>query len=79
MGSEPISPYTDNCMAKMLETEIQLMATEFNKDGNESMKLFKLFLDEIFTIFVGTTRDLHKLLDEINKIHPNMNLTMSHS
>ena len=30
-------------------------------------------------IFVGSTTTLHKLLDEINKIHPSIKLTMSHT
>mgnify|MGYP001366087863 CR=1 FL=1 len=36
-------------------------------------------LDDIFMIFVGRTKTLHKLLDEINKIHPSIKLTMSHT
>ena len=33
----------------------------------------------IFFIFNGSTKDLHKLLKEINEVHPTMNLTMNHT
>ena len=79
MGSKPIPPYTDNFMAKIIDKAIQILAKKFNRDGEDAMKILKRFLDDIFTIFVGTTRELHRLLDEINKIHPNINLTMKHT
>ena len=31
------------------------------------------------TVFVGSTRNLHKLISEINKIHPAINFTMTHT
>ena len=39
----------------------------------------KRFLDDYFKIFQGSTKDLHALLDMINKAHPTIKLTMSHT
>ena len=41
--------------------------------------MLKRFLDDYFTIFVGTTKELHKLLKEINKVYPTIKLTMNHT
>ena len=32
-----------------------------------NLKIQTLFLDDIFTIFVGTTKNLHKFIEEINQ------------
>ena len=39
----------------------------------------KRFLDDLFQIFTGTTKELHQLYDEINKIHPTLKFTMVHT
>ena len=39
----------------------------------------KRFLDDIFQIFCGSTRQLHNFIEEINKIHPNIKFTMTHT
>ena len=44
-----------------------------------SIILYKRFLDDIFMIFQGTTKELHKLLDEINQIHQSLKCTMRHT
>ena len=41
--------------------------------------LFKSFLDDIFSILYITTKQLHQLLQEINKIHPNIKFTLTHT
>ena len=43
------------------------------------LKIFKRFLDDIFQIFIGTTNNLHKFLDEINQVHQTIKFTMSHT
>ena len=37
------------------------------------------FLDDYFLIFNGTTKDLHRLLEEINLVHPTIKLTLNHT
>ena len=39
----------------------------------------KRFLDDFLKIFVGSTKLLHKIFEEINKIHLNIKLTISHT
>ena len=39
----------------------------------------KRFLDDIFLIFTGSIKNLHKFFNEVNEIHPNIKLTMSHT
>ena len=39
----------------------------------------KRFLDDIFKIFLGTTKQLHELFDKINKIHPTLKFTLNHT
>ena len=39
----------------------------------------KRFLDDIFQIFVGSTKMLHKIFQDINNIHPNIKFTISHT
>ena len=39
----------------------------------------KLFLDDMFKILIGTTKQLHKLFKNMNKIHPTLKFTMNHT
>lgn len=39
----------------------------------------KIFLDDLFSIFIGTTKKLHNFFEEINQIHPNIKFTMDHT
>ena len=59
---------------KMNEIASQLLNSETNP-----LHFMKRFLDDIFQIFLGTTKELQIFLDQINKIHPNIKFTMSHT
>ena len=39
----------------------------------------KRFLDDLFMIFTGSAENLHKFLAEINKLHPGIKFTMTHT
>ena len=39
----------------------------------------KRFLDDIIKLFVGTTKQLHNIFDEMNKIHPTLKFTLNHT
>ena len=43
------------------------------------MKFMKRFLDDILSVYTGSVKELHKLLEEINKLHPNIKFTMTHT
>ena len=36
------------------------------------------FLNDIFQIFQGTTRQLHAFFDDINRVHPTLKFTLQH-
>ena len=50
-----------------------------NLDGAEALIVMKRFLDDYFKLFQGSTKDLHALFAKINKIHPTIKFTMSHT
>ena len=39
----------------------------------------KRFLDDLFKIFIGTTKQLHQLFTELNKLHETLKFTMEHT
>ena len=79
MGTRPAPPYANIFMANKIDNKIKEVASKINDNEEDSIKILKRFLDDIFMIYVGSTKNLHNLLKEINKIHPNINLTMSHT
>ena len=72
MGSKPIPQYANNFMAK-LDKIIK------NLDKEKNILFLKRFLDDLFLLFRGTTRMLHALFVEINKISPTIKFTMNHT
>ena len=79
MGSKPIPSYANIFMDRTIDRAIKNLAIKYNKQGTNALQLFKRFLDDIFSIFNGSTKRLHNLFDEINKIHPSIKLTMTHT
>ena len=53
--------------------------TEVWKRRKSAFQLFKRFLDNLFQIFNGTSKQLHQLYEEINKIHQTLKFTMEHT
>ena len=76
MGQKQAPHYSDIFMARRIDTQIKLIVEKFNEGG---IKYMKRFLDDIFQIFEGTTKELHQIFEAINKIHPNIKFTMSHT
>ena len=72
MGCIPIPPYANIFMAH-IDSLIK------NLDGAEALIVMKRFLDDYFKLFQGSTKDLHALFAKINKIHPTIKFTMSHT
>ena len=79
MGIKPAPPYANNFMARKIYPKIIEIAQNYNKNSQMTLKMFKRFLDDIFVIFVGGTKKFHTFFDEINKIHPSIKFTMSHT
>ena len=78
MGSKPVPPYANIFMAR-IDQKIKDLAKQYDEGDKNALILMKRFLDDIFLIFNGTTRNLHELLHKINQINPNIKLTMMHT
>ena len=75
MGVKPAPSYANIYLANRIDKII----LEIGNSKKSSILLYKRFLDDIFKIFQGTTKELHQLLDEINQIHPTLKFTMQHT
>ena len=67
MGCKPIPGYANIFMADIDKKILQII--QAYKEGN--IKCFKRFLDDIFSIWCGSTKALHKIFEEMNQINPN--------
>ena len=83
MGIHPAPNYSDVFMARKIDKNIwKLIDTLRNIDSANivaQLILLKRFLDDLFLIFRGTTKQIHQLHQEINKIHPSIQFTMDHT
>ena len=79
MGSAPIPSYANIFMARKIDTEIMNIISNYQTNGDVLLKIFKRFLDDLFFIFIGESKVLHKIHEEINNIHPAIKLTMNHT
>ena len=67
MGSRPIPSYANIFMAE-IDEQIRNLANKYNFNETEALRLLKRFLDDYFILFVGSTKELHQLIDKANKI-----------
>ena len=79
MGQPPTPPYADSFMAKKIDPAIRALANKYSDKELKGPEFLKRFLDDLFNVFVGATKNLHTMFDEINKIHPNIKFTMEHT
>ena len=75
MGSPPVPGYADMFMDKFIDRAIEILGRNYNKANEEALQLIKRFLYDYFLIFNGTTKGLHRLLEETNLVHPTIKLT----
>ena len=75
MGCKPIPNYANIFVAK-LDNKILEIARQII---NSCIIPFKRFLDDIFSIWNGTTRELHTLFEAMNRLHPTIKFTMNHT
>ena len=78
MGSRPVPSYANIFMAE-IDQIINSLGSKYNKENVEALRLLKRFLDDYFMLFIGSTKELHSFLDEVNKINPSIQLTMNHT
>ena len=71
MGTKAAPPYANLFMGRHEETirEAFIWAIPF----------WKRFIDDIFLIFLGTTKQLQSMKDFMNNLHPTIRFTFEHS
>ena len=79
MGQRHVPHKANIFLARGIDNEIKQIAKAISENGTYPIKMMSRFLDDIFKIYLGSTKNLHKLLEEINKIHPNIKFTMTHT
>ena len=79
MGTKPAPSYADIFMARRIDNRIISLAQKFGSRNKSPLTIFKRFLDDMFSIFQGTSKDLHKLFDEMNRLHKSIKFTMNHT
>ena len=52
---------------------------KYGSNGKQAWLLLNIFLDDLIKIFVGTTKQLHNLFNEMNEIHPTLKFTLNHT
>jgi hypothetical protein len=77
MGTKPAPSYADIFMARTIDNKIFSLAQKYGINNKSPLKMFNKFLDDIFSIFQGTSKQLHKLFDEMKSIKFTMNHTSS--
>ena len=55
------------------------LGMKYGKNDKSAFLIFKRFVDDIIRIFKGTTKQLHKIFEEMNKLHPTLKFTLSHT
>ena len=66
-------------MARRLDEAIKNIGFKHGENGQSVFKILKRFLDELFQIINGTTKPLHQIYEEINRLHPTLKFTMEHT
>ena len=79
MGGHSAPSYANIYLSKKIDEQILNISKLIEARGEGSLKIFKRFLDDIFKVFNGTTKQLHQFLEEMNKIHPTLKFTMNHT
>ena len=57
----------------------QSLEESMGTNGESAFKIFKRSLDDLFQVFIGTTKQLHEIFKAIIHIHPTLKFTMVHT
>ena len=79
MGIHPAPPYANIYLSRRIDKQIEELALKYEVNGKSSIFIMKRFLDDIFKVFQGSTKQLHSLLQDMNQIHPTLKFTMTHT
>ena len=79
MGIHPAPSYANIYLGRRIDEQIRVLGLKYGKDGKSAWLILKHFLDDIFKIFIGTTKEPHELFQDMNKIHPTLKFTLNHT
>ena len=79
MVSRSVPPYKNIAMAKKTDPKSLVIAQKYTKNDQIPISSLKRFLDDVFSIWYGATKDLQKFFKDINDIHPNVKFTSSNN
>ena len=79
MGIHPAPSFANIYLARRLDEAIRAIAEKYGENGQSAFQIFKRFLDDLFQIFKGTSKQLHQMYEEINQKHPTIKFTMVHT
>ena len=79
MGIHPAPSFANLYLARRLDKYTTELGYKYGENGKSAFVIFKRFLDDILKIFKGTTKQLHKLFEDMNKIHPTLKFTLDHT
>ena len=70
MGIHLAPSFANIYITRRIDNEILKLSLKYGPNGMSGLHIFKRFLDDIFQVFKGTTKQLHELFKEINNSHP---------
>jgi hypothetical protein len=76
MGQKHTPHYADIFMGRKIDPFIKIISQKYEEG---TFTFMKRLLDDIFKIFCGTSKNLHLLFDEMNRLHPSIKFTMTHT
>ena len=79
MGSSCAPDYANVFMDKKIDAKIEKLVKKYSKPENQGLLFMKRFLDDLFALWEGSTKDLHTLLGEMNSLHSSIKFTMNHT
>ena len=67
MGIHPAPSYAKLYLANRIDNYIKMLGEKYSENGVAGLKIFKRFLDDIFSIFIGSTKMLHRFVNKIKR------------
>ena len=79
MGAVPAVIYANIFMARKIDSKILSAAEKYQINNVNPVIFMKRFLDDVIMVWRGSTENLHLFLKDLNKLHPSIKFTLSHT
>ena len=77
MEIHPAPSYANIYLAERIDEAIIRLGNKYGMNGESTFKTFKIFLDDIFQVITGTTKELHNpILDTRISVRPSSFVTL---